>query len=59
MNHEPWPYATPDEIEEYEERAAIIEYDGHVSRPEAEARARKRMERKRDRGKQMNLEVLK
>ena len=30
---------TPDEREEYEERSAIIEYDGKVSREEAERQA--------------------
>ena len=31
---------TPNEIEEYEERAAIMEHCGNMSRPDAESKAR-------------------
>ncbi len=30
---------TPDQVEEFEERAAIMEYDGELSRDQAEAEA--------------------
>jgi hypothetical protein len=38
----------PFDPEAYEERAAICEYDGRLSRPEAEAMARAEDERRRD-----------
>ena len=31
---------TPDQREDYEERAAIMEYDGNLTRPQAEQLAR-------------------
>lgn len=38
---------TPDEREHYDERAAIAEYDGHLSRADAETQAMKAVEAKR------------
>ena len=42
-----FPVATLEEIEAFEERAAIREYDGKLSRPVAEAAAVEEIERKR------------
>ena len=39
---------TLDELEEYEERAGIMEYDGGLTREEAEKEAMKIIERKRN-----------
>lgn len=45
----PWPPDTPpDAVEELEERAAIIEHDGHRSRREAEREAWRQVMRKED-----------
>lgn len=35
----PAPIMTPDQREDYEERAAIMQYDGGLSREQAEAEA--------------------
>lgn len=39
---------TPDEMAEYEERAAILEFDGHMERGEAEKMALRLTLAKRD-----------
>jgi len=42
---------TPEEFEEFLERAAIMEYDGGLSRAEAEYQAYLRMEEKKEKKK--------
>ena len=44
-----WPVATLDEIEAWEERAAIKEFCGRMSRPVAEREALEELEERRER----------
>jgi hypothetical protein len=39
---------TPEQLEHYEERSAILEYDGGLSRKEAEEQAMKEVKREQE-----------
>lgn len=51
----PAVWTEADRLEEFEERAAIMEYDGGLPRAEAEAAARKLIDDRRRRGEQGRL----